>query len=48
MRHNLDFMHIEKYVYDNVWYTLVDEKSRSKENINARRDLKDMGIRRDI
>ncbi|XP_028193133.1 uncharacterized protein LOC114378691 [Glycine soja] len=48
LRHNLDFMHIEKNVCDNVMYTLLHEKDKSKDNLNARKDLKEMGLRPDL
>ncbi|XP_070008552.1 uncharacterized protein [Nicotiana sylvestris] len=48
LHHNLDFMHIEKNICDNIIYTLLHDKSKSKDNINARKDLKEMGIRRDL
>ncbi|XP_016476614.2 uncharacterized protein LOC107798160 [Nicotiana tabacum] len=48
LRHNLDFMHIEKNICDNIIYTLLHDKSKLKDNINARKDLKEMGIRRDL
>ncbi|XP_075084789.1 uncharacterized protein LOC142168035 [Nicotiana tabacum] len=48
LRHNLDFMHIEKNICDNIIYTLLHDKSKSKDNINARKDLREMGIRRDL
>ncbi|XP_058759362.1 uncharacterized protein LOC131632633 [Vicia villosa] len=48
LRHNLDFMHIEKNVCDNVLYTLLNDKSKSKDHLNARKDLKEMGLRRDL
>ncbi|XP_060171510.1 uncharacterized protein LOC132602749 [Lycium barbarum] len=48
LRHNLDFMHIEKNVCDNILYTLLHDRSKSKDHINARKDLREMGIRRDL
>ncbi|XP_016482962.1 uncharacterized protein LOC107803711 [Nicotiana tabacum] len=48
LRHNLDFMHIEKNICDNIIYTLLHDKSKSKDNINTRKDLREMGIRRDL
>jgi hypothetical protein len=48
LRHNLDFMHIEKNVCENVLYTLLHDKSKSKDNLNARKDLVDMRIRHDL
>nr|XP_029144822.1 uncharacterized protein LOC112708962 [Arachis hypogaea] len=43
-----DVMHIEKNVCDNVLYTLLNETGRSKDNLKARKDLKEMGIRKDL
>lgn len=48
LRHNLDVMHIEKNVFDNMVYTLLDDKSKSKDNLNARKDLREMGIRSEL
>jgi len=41
-------MHIEKNVCDNIIGTLLDIEGKTKDNLNARRDLKEMGIRRDL
>ncbi|PHT77799.1 hypothetical protein T459_15851 [Capsicum annuum] len=41
-------MHIKKNVFDNVIYTLLNDKEKSKDHAKARRDLQDMGIRRDL
>ncbi|KAL0298795.1 UNVERIFIED_CONTAM: hypothetical protein Sradi_6539300 [Sesamum radiatum] len=40
IRHNLDAMHIEKNVFDNILNTIMDIKGRTKDNMNACRDLK--------
>ncbi|KAL0458727.1 UNVERIFIED_CONTAM: hypothetical protein Slati_0499900 [Sesamum latifolium] len=40
IRHNLDVMHIEKNEFDNIFNTLMDIKCKTKENLNARKDLK--------
>ncbi|XP_057760053.1 uncharacterized protein LOC130980381 [Arachis stenosperma] len=48
LRHNLDVMHIEKNVCDNVLYTLLNETGRSKDNLKARKDLKEMGTRKNL
>nr|GLL44794.1 uncharacterized protein LOC109162939 [Ipomoea trifida] len=48
LRHNLDVMHIEKNVFDNVLFTLLNYPARSKDNLNARKDLVSMGIRDDL
>ncbi|KAL5573205.1 hypothetical protein UlMin_022802 [Ulmus minor] len=48
LRHNLDVMHIEKNVCDNILGTLLDIEGKSKDNDKAREDLKDMGIRSEL
>jgi hypothetical protein len=45
LRHNLDVMHIEKNVMDNILRTLLDMKDKSKDNLQARQDLQEMGLR---
>ena len=45
MQHNLDVMHIEKNVCDNVVGTLLNMEEKTKDNLKARLDLKLMGIR---
>ncbi|KAK1644553.1 hypothetical protein QYE76_062358 [Lolium multiflorum] len=45
VRHNLDSMHIEKNVFDNIVNTLLDVDKRSKDNAKARMDMKRMKIR---
>lgn len=48
LRHNLDVMHIEQNVCDNVMYTLLNDGAKSKDHIYARRDLQAMGFRHDL
>ena len=43
--HNLDVIHIEKNVVDNIIGTLLNLDGKTKDNLKARQDLKDMGIR---
>ncbi|XP_016185161.1 uncharacterized protein LOC107626774 [Arachis ipaensis] len=45
LRHNLDMMHIEKNVCDNVVFTILNDSGKSKNNRKARKDLQCMGIR---
>ena len=45
LRHNLDMMHIEKNVVDNIIGTLLNLDGKTKDNLRAHQDLKDMGIR---
>ncbi|KAL0419334.1 UNVERIFIED_CONTAM: hypothetical protein Sradi_1346900 [Sesamum radiatum] len=40
IRHNLDVMHIEKNVFDNIFNTVMDIKEKMKDHMNAHRDLK--------
>ncbi|XP_065871602.1 uncharacterized protein [Euphorbia lathyris] len=44
LRHNLDVMHIEKNVCDNILGTLLDIEGKSKDNIKARHDFKRVKI----
>ncbi|XP_073051353.1 uncharacterized protein [Primulina eburnea] len=48
LRHNLDVMHIEKNVCDNVLGTLLNIEGKSKDTEKARLDLQDMGIRKEL
>ncbi|KAL0458231.1 UNVERIFIED_CONTAM: hypothetical protein Slati_0450300 [Sesamum latifolium] len=40
IRHNLDVMYIEKNMFDNIFNTVIDIKGKTKDNLNARKDLK--------
>ncbi|KAL0462349.1 UNVERIFIED_CONTAM: hypothetical protein Slati_0122500 [Sesamum latifolium] len=42
IRHNLDVMHIEKNVFDNIFNTVMDINGKTKDNLNARKDLKNI------
>ncbi|XP_020422932.1 uncharacterized protein LOC109950000 [Prunus persica] len=48
IRHNLDVMHIEKNICDNIVGTLLSIEGKTKDTPNARLDLKDMNIRRNL
>ena len=39
IRHNLDVMHIEKNVFENIFNTIMDIKNKTKDNAKARKDL---------
>ncbi|XP_056158503.1 uncharacterized protein LOC130134826 [Syzygium oleosum] len=41
IHHNLDVMHIEKNVFDNVINTVMDVTGKIKDNLNARKDMRD-------
>ncbi|KAL8135872.1 hypothetical protein AgCh_010474 [Apium graveolens] len=42
IRHNLDVMHVEKNVFDNVFNTVMNVTGKTKDNDKARLDLKDI------
>ena len=44
LHHNLDVMHIEKNVVDNIIGTLLNLDGKTKDNLKAHQDLKDMSI----
>nr|XP_043639519.1 uncharacterized protein LOC122610612 [Erigeron canadensis] len=48
LRHNLDVMHIEKNVCDNIVGTLLGQEGKSKDNYKARLDLQRLGIRKEL
>ncbi|XP_071679018.1 uncharacterized protein [Lolium perenne] len=48
LRHNLDVMHIEKNICDNLLGTFMNIQGKTKDTVNSRLDLEDMGIRRDL
>ena len=47
MRHNLDVMHVEKNVASSIVPTLL-HCGKSKDGLNARKDLQNLGIRKDL
>ncbi|XP_040948543.1 uncharacterized protein [Gossypium hirsutum] len=48
LRHNLDVMHIEKNVGENIVGTILNVNGKSKDNLQSRLDLVQMGIRSDL
>jgi len=46
--HNLDVMHIEKNICENILGTLLNILGKTKDTQNARLDLYDMGIRHEL
>ncbi|XP_073133636.1 uncharacterized protein [Henckelia pumila] len=48
IRHNLDVMHIEKNVFDNVFNTVMNIPGRTKDNAKSRADLVEMRIRHEL
>ena len=48
LRHNLDVMHIEKNICDNLLGTFMNVQGKTKDTLNSRLDLEDLGIRADL
>ncbi|XP_042939624.1 uncharacterized protein LOC122274674 [Carya illinoinensis] len=48
LRHNLDVMHIEKNICDNVLGTLMNIEGKNKDTANACRDLMELGLRKEL
>ena len=48
MRHNLDVMHIEKNVCESIYGTLLNIPGKTKDGVNARLDLQEMSLRKDL
>ncbi|XP_075486375.1 uncharacterized protein LOC142525980 [Primulina tabacum] len=45
LRHNLDMMHVEKNVCENIIGTLLNLKKKFKDGVNARKDLEELALR---
>ena len=48
LRHNIDVMHVEKNVCDNIVGTLLNIEGKTKDSNKARLDLPDMNIRKEL
>ncbi|XP_074360755.1 uncharacterized protein LOC141701007 [Apium graveolens] len=48
LRHCLDVMHTEKNVFDNIFYTILDEGDKSKDNLKSRKDCKHLNTRKEL
>ncbi|XP_056695732.1 uncharacterized protein [Spinacia oleracea] len=48
VRHSLDLMHIEKNVFDSLIGTLLNMPKKTKDGPNARSDLEEMDIRKEL
>lgn len=48
MWHNLDVMHIKKNVMDNILGTILDIPRKTKDDLVARTDLVEMGLRHEL
>nr|XP_009776104.1 PREDICTED: uncharacterized protein LOC104225927 [Nicotiana sylvestris] len=48
LRHNLDPIHIEKNICDSILGTLLEIDGKSKDHVNSRYDLQEMGKRKEL
>ncbi|XP_068472457.1 uncharacterized protein [Phaseolus vulgaris] len=48
VRHCIDVMHVEKNVCDSIIGTLIDIQGKTKDGVNARLDMVEMGIREQL
>ncbi|XP_042415516.1 uncharacterized protein LOC122004740 [Zingiber officinale] len=48
LRHNLDVMNVEKNVCENIIGTMLNLKKKSKDGVNARKDLRNLNIRKEL
>ena len=48
VRHCIDVMHVEKIVCDSIIGTLINIKGKTKDDINSRKDLVEMGLRLEL
>nr|XP_051219843.1 uncharacterized protein LOC127337018 [Lolium perenne] len=48
LRNNLDVMHIEKNICDNLLGTFLNIEGKTKDTLNSRLDLEDLGIRKEL
>jgi hypothetical protein len=48
LQYNLDVMHIEKNICENILSTLLNILKKTKDTVAARLDLEDKGIRKEL
>nr|AAM08850.1 Putative tnp2 transposase [Oryza sativa Japonica Group] len=48
VRHAIDVMHLEKNVFDNIVGTLLDMPKKTKDGLQSRMDIVEMGIREEL
>ena len=48
LRHNLDVMHIEKNICENLIGTILNIPGKTKDTVKARLDLKDLGVKKEL
>ncbi|XP_074347194.1 uncharacterized protein LOC141686025 [Apium graveolens] len=48
LRHCIDVMHTEKNVFENIFYTIVNDRIKTKDKKKSRADCKYLDVRRDL
>ncbi|XP_074361259.1 uncharacterized protein LOC141701533 [Apium graveolens] len=48
LRHNIDVMHTEKNIFENIFFTLLNVRKKTKDNSKARKDFKELGVHREL
>ncbi|XP_074322753.1 uncharacterized protein LOC141659723 [Apium graveolens] len=48
LRHNIDVMHTEKNVFENIFFTMIGDTKKMKDNRKAREDCKELGVHREL
>lgn len=48
LKHNLDIIHIEKNICDSILGILMNINGKSRDTSNARRDLANLGIQKEL
>jgi hypothetical protein len=48
VRHMIDGMHVQKNVFESIIRTLFDIKSKTKDGLNSRMDMVNLGIKKEL
>jgi hypothetical protein len=48
VRHAIDGMHVQKNVFESIIGTLLDIKGKTKEGLNSRVDMVNLGIKKEL
>lgn len=48
LRHNLDLMHIDKNIYDNILGSILNFKGKTKDTLSSCLNLQEMNIRNEL
>ncbi|XP_074326945.1 uncharacterized protein LOC141664886 [Apium graveolens] len=48
LRHNIDIIHTEKNVFDNIFYTILGDGKKTKDNTKSRKDCQELRVHREL